>query len=358
MTPEYAAGLIDGEGYIGIQEAGGTFQVRLKVSMTDKGLPALRAMRRMYGGKVLKDRDARDRCREAWTWRLTGETAAHVIQEVRPLMLVKAESADVALEFQAMLESAERRSSRSRVWTQEMHDRARMLRARIQEANRRGPDPEPPILPPGKTPLAVYRWGWWWEPNDDLMGPVEFKGKIPSTGRMVAGHLYETEPPATGSSSSRLLPTPRTSDTNGAGAHGQGGPDLRTAVTLLPTPRASDGTNGGPNQRGSSGDLMLPSAVHRMLPTPTATPYGSNQSPSPGAAVRPSLDGTVRLLPTPTAMDSRASGGSTPANVTLTDADVRARLGTTPNPRHGDRTPPPSTDGRQPWDVPLPLPPS
>lgn len=107
-----------------------------------------------------------------------------------------------------------------------------------------------------------------------------------------------------------LLPTPRTSDTNGAGSHGEGGPDLRTAVTLLPTPavndmgegktveawdertakmkaahgngnghgkslaietqrllptpRASDGTKGGPNQRGSSGDLMLPSAVTRF----------------------------------------------------------------------------------------------
>jgi hypothetical protein len=33
---------------------------------------------------------------------------------------------------------------------------------------------------------------------------------------------------------------------------------------MLPTPRASDGTKGGPNQRGSSGDLMLPSAVMRM----------------------------------------------------------------------------------------------
>ena len=30
---------------------------------------------------------------------------------------------------------------------------------------------------------------------------------------------------------------------------------------MLPTPRATDGTKGGPNQRGSSGDLMLPSAV-------------------------------------------------------------------------------------------------
>lgn len=33
-----------------------------------------------------------------------------------------------------------------------------------------------------------------------------------------------------------LLPTPRSSDTNGAGEHGQGGVDLRTAITLLPTP--------------------------------------------------------------------------------------------------------------------------
>ncbi len=136
-----------------------------------------------------------------------------------------------------------------------------------------------------------------------------------------------------------LLPSPRTSDTNGAGHHGAGGMDLRTAVAeipplptpaarepggtpeqyrerwrksdgrestflplsmavqllpapaardskgygpadlerndpnlsalplLLPTPRATDGTKGGPNQRGSSGDLMLPSAVN-LLPTP------------------------------------------------------------------------------------------
>ena len=115
----------------------------------------------------------------------------------------------------------------------------------------------------------------------------------------------------------RLLPTPRTSDTNGAGAHGQGGLDLRTAVTLLPTPttqpdtgngharnlgkevrllptpRASDGPHGGPNSRGSKGDLALPAAVHqfgeygpaidrhervfaRTAPSPTEPGRGSN----------------------------------------------------------------------------------
>ena len=40
-------------------------------------------------------------------------------------------------------------------------------------------------------------------------------------------------------------------------------------MQLLPTPRATDGTKGGPNQRGSKGDLMLPSAVHQLLPTPS-----------------------------------------------------------------------------------------
>jgi len=33
-----------------------------------------------------------------------------------------------------------------------------------------------------------------------------------------------------------LLPTPTVSDTNGPGQHGDGGPDLRTAMSLLPTP--------------------------------------------------------------------------------------------------------------------------
>jgi DNA (cytosine-5)-methyltransferase 1 len=98
-----------------------------------------------------------------------------------------------------------------------------------------------------------------------------------------------------------LLPTPRTTDSHSIGHHGRGGQDLRTTIAylptptatdakggrnatanrtktghhsgtmltdafwdggpLLPTPRATDGTKGGPNQRGSAGDLMLPSAV-------------------------------------------------------------------------------------------------
>lgn len=59
----------------------------------------------------------------------------------------------------------------------------------------------------------------------------------------------------------RLLPTPRGSDSHGPGRHGTGGADLRTTVAYLPTPRATDGVKGCPAQRGSKGDLTLPSAA-------------------------------------------------------------------------------------------------
>ncbi len=61
-----------------------------------------------------------------------------------------------------------------------------------------------------------------------------------------------------------VLSTPTASDGHGwgRGSDRGGGNNLRTEVRdLLPTPRATDGTKGGPNQHGSSGDLMLPSAV-------------------------------------------------------------------------------------------------
>jgi hypothetical protein len=64
-----------------------------------------------------------------------------------------------------------------------------------------------------------------------------------------------------------LLPTPRTSDTNGPGIRGQGGMDLRTAVSvmtearLLPTPTNRD--HKGRNQRND--DSCLPGAIQQNV---------------------------------------------------------------------------------------------
>lgn len=80
-----------------------------------------------------------------------------------------------------------------------------------------------------------------------------------------------------------------------------------SASSSLPTPRATDGTKGGPNQRGSSGDLMLPSAV-AMLPTPVSD--NSRGLPSPGTDFQSLPNVAASLLPTPTMQ--AAKHGSTP----------------------------------------------
>lgn len=133
-----------------------------------------------------------------------------------------------------------------------------------------------------------------------------------------------------------LLPTPLTSDTqNPAPADlRRGTPQLRAISSLSPTPRATDGTKGGPNQRGSKGDLMLPSAVSRLLPTPTATQSGNTAEnhlrKKPGRRTVTDLgilieEGLIatggQLLPTPTASDGeRTSASYARGNPTLAGA--------------------------------------
>lgn len=149
-----------------------------------------------------------------------------------------------------------------------------------------------------------------------------------------------------------LLPSPRTSDTNGAGHHGDGGMDLRTAVAqighlcdgcnvrepwehrchgdsqferntrplntevlLLPTPSVADSTGGHERRGGERGEELLLKGVARaaaegaLLPTPRATDGtkgGPNQRGSSGDLMLPSA---VNLLPTP-----RASDGPDPSS--------------------------------------------
>lgn len=89
--------------------------------------------------------------------------------------------------------------------------------------------------------------------SDDRRGPEPLAG-----GRTARGHggsLHDAV---------AMLPTPRASDTGTAGRRAGEGfrpPLSQVILQMLPTPRATDGTKGGPNMRGSSGDLMLPSAV-------------------------------------------------------------------------------------------------
>jgi DNA (cytosine-5)-methyltransferase 1 len=87
-------------------------------------------------------------------------------------------------------------------------------------------------------------------------------------------------------------------DKRKAGGHG---PTLADEVEthLLPTPRATDGTKGGPNQRGSSGDLMLPSAVRTEFGqyAPAIARWEALTRPAPSPTEPTGKGGAHRLSP-------------------------------------------------------------
>lgn len=126
-----------------------------------------------------------------------------------------------------------------------------------------------------------------------------------------------------------LLPTPKVTDTHHSSPADMDrkDPGLRAITRLLPTPRATDGSKGGPNQRGSSGDPMLPAVVSGLLPTPKVT----DSKPAAAADMdqkSPGLRAISRLLPTPSATDAkggrnatakRAEGSAASSGTTLTD---------------------------------------
>ncbi len=103
-----------------------------------------------------------------------------------------------------------------------------------------------------------------------------------------------------------LLPTPVTRKDGGSAFDGGAHARKRMAMMgLMPTPRKTDA------DRGGRGDLIQvlrgnkTNSAHgeqRMLPTPTATDYGTNQGGAAGrtGTVRPSL----RTMLTPTATGS------------------------------------------------------
>lgn len=76
-----------------------------------------------------------------------------------------------------------------------------------------------------------------------------------------------------------LLYSPTGSEGTGLGRGVRRDSTLRGQIDdLFPTPRATDGTNVGPGQRGSAGDLALPSAALSLLPTPTTTDMGERKT--------------------------------------------------------------------------------
>lgn len=119
---------------------------------------------------------------------------------------------------------------------------------------------------------------------------------------------------------------------------GQNDPDGKRGQTLIgatrgqswPTPRATD----GPNQRGSKGDLMLPSAVQEFWQTPAAALTTSGQTSRGGDRKEELLLAGQAKWGTPTARNYKAGRGRE-GQLTSHLQVGRGPQGAEPNNTHG-----------------------
>ena len=115
-------------------------------------------------------------------------------------------------------------------------------------------------------------------------------------------------------SQTKYWATPRANDAEKRGtvALREGMPELVGQAQAWPTPRGTDGTKGGPNQAGSKGDLMLPSAAAQW-PTPNVcspnSMRGNAQDPAKRRAQghQVNLQDVAAYWPPPAARDAKGS---------------------------------------------------
>lgn len=116
----YCAGLIDGEGYIGIKRtrayacqgrATPGYHARIQLRMVDEG--AIRFLADTLGGWYYREKSHANNGRPLYCWQASDKHAAEVLRAVLPYLRVKRESAETVLRLRDL--QADGRSHRTKV---------------------------------------------------------------------------------------------------------------------------------------------------------------------------------------------------------------------------------------------------
>lgn len=94
----YMAGFFDGEGSVFISLQGPSQSLRIEVSVSQNTRTVLEMFERYFSGHI-NGHIMRGRNSEIFQWKAYAETGIHFLHEVRPFLLVKALSAQQAMDM-------------------------------------------------------------------------------------------------------------------------------------------------------------------------------------------------------------------------------------------------------------------
>lgn len=274
----YVAGLIDGEGCIGIAQSKGYFAARLDVGMSEPARMILNSLHRSFGGSLVQTRPETEKWAAAYRWTMQGKKARDFLRCIGQLLRLKRIQAELAVK------------------AQDHPDLAASLKELMHELNAKGPE--------HGGWFARLVAGKWIGPPTLFDHSPTFSATWPTSGSMRNGvcSLRSRSARPISDSGSSCWPTMTVADSNGRSYQYGNYDKTKRRLGLL--------------------------GVARLFPTPDASVRGGfNKSRSAGAANRPTLATAAKLWPTPNATDYKGpSTRSVGKERSRSDDDLPTRI--------------------------------
>lgn len=144
----YIAGIIDGEGCIGIYGSHLGVHLSLTVIVVSTHRPLVEWLHGVTGiGHLRTDPPPKPRHRQSWRWTIRSKAAAGLLRSIRPRLIVKALQADFAVEFADTMTSVGTVHSLSEA----VYEHRAALCASVRRLNCRGQD----LVGPGDIRIEV-----------------------------------------------------------------------------------------------------------------------------------------------------------------------------------------------------------
>ena len=129
----YAAGILDGEGTIGIPRQGKRgFRLYIQIGLNHKGWGVLDFLKENFNGKLYTPFQPKGNRSIQRTCAWSGNSAATFLEKVFPYLIIKKAQAELGLSFQRMMDN------KGRGWTQFFLEKGEEYHLKMKEFNSKG----------------------------------------------------------------------------------------------------------------------------------------------------------------------------------------------------------------------------